>query len=293
MERIRQALEQANIDREKAGVERHRPNMSAPVTPGQVIPDQPAPQFQAPQTPQAPKVAASDVVYTETRSINVSRQTMVDNHLVAAIDGHELQDNFRILRTQIMKEMRANNWNMIAVTSPHNGAGKSTTAINLAIALAMDISHTVVLVDADLRNPSIHKYFGYEPEVGLSDYLQYGTDLKDVLFHPPIDRLTVLPGREEVSNSAELLGSPQANQLAQELKTRYDDRLVVVDLPPLLSSDDVMMSDTYIDCVLMVTESGVTKRRELTEAFRVLKNVPVIGTVLNKVPRPKKLLKRS
>jgi len=290
MERIRQALEQANIDREKAGVERRSPVAPPAVTPGQSAPQHP---LAGRQTEQAPKVSASEVVYTETRSVDVSRQTMLDNRLVAAIDGHKLQDNFRILRTQIMKEMRDNNWNMIAVTSPHSGAGKSTTAINLAIALAMDISHTVMLVDADLREPSIHKYFGYEPEYGLSDHLQHGTDIKDVLFHPPIDRLCVLPGREGVANSAELLGSPQAAKLAEELKTRYDDRLVVLDLPPILSSDDVSMSDTYIDCVLMVTETGVTKRRELTEAFRVLKNIPVIGTVLNKVPRQKNVFKRS
>jgi len=281
MERIRQALEQATIDREKAGVKKPAvtppPGIQAGVVPAEPVSHQ----------RRSTKVHPSDVVYSETRSIEVSRQTLIDNNLVAGIQGHELQDTYRILRTQIMKEMRANNWNMIAVTGPHQGAGKTTTAINLAIALSMDVSHTVLLVDADLRRPSIHEYFDYQPETGLSDHLQNGAPVKDMLFHPPIDRLTVLPGRERVDNSAELLGSPQAADLARELKTRYDDRLIVLDLPPILSSDDVTMSDQYIDCVLMVAEAGVTKRAELTEAFRVLKDIPVMGTVLNKIPKRK------
>jgi len=282
MERIRQALEQATIDREKSGVKKSSVAPQVSARNGSAVQD---------STPvsrgQIGKIHPSDVVYSETRNIELSRQTMIDNNLVAAIQGHELQDAYRILRTQVMKEMRANNWNMIAVTGPHQGAGKTTTAINLAIALSMDVSHTVMLVDADLRRPSVHEYFGFEPETGLSDYLLHGAPVKDMLFHPPIDRLCVLPGRERVDNSAEMLGSPQAAELAHELKTRYDDRLIVLDLPPILSSDDVTMSDQYIDCVLMVTEAGVTKRAELTDAFRVLKKIPVLGTVLNKIPNKK------
>jgi len=282
MERIRQALEQATIDRSKSGAENRTP-VPPPAGDAGVAPV-------APRKSASPKLHASEVVYTETRSVDVPRSTFEENYLVAGLDGHELQDTYRLLRTRITKEMRANGWRVIAVTGAHQGAGKTTTAINLAIAMAMDVSNTVLLVDADLRNPSIHKRFGYEPEVGLSDYLltNGGVEVKDMLFNPPVDRMVVMPGREEISNSGEMLGSPQAQALGAELKDRYDDRIIVLDLPPVLSSDDVIMSGDMIDCVLLVAESGQTTRKDMKEAFRLLKDIPVIGTVLNKAPKSKK-----
>ncbi len=294
MERIRQALEQAEIDRQKAGVG-NRPVAAGPVAP---LTNGSAPVAEKPvvesggarATAASPSayVAPQDIDYTRTRCINISNKTLLDNHIVAGLPGHELQDTYRMLRTRIMREMQANDWNMIMVTGAHQGAGKSMTAINLAVAMSMDINHTVLLVDADLRQPSLHEYFNFRPETGLSDYLLHGAPVEDMLFHPNgLDRLVVLPGRERVENSAEMLGSPQAGRLAEELKTRYPDRIVILDAPPVLSSDDVVVTDRYVDAVLLVAEAGVTQTDELEESLRVLGNVPVLGTVLNKAPKVK------
>ena len=291
MERIRQALEQAEIDRQKVGVS----ESGAPKTEEAAAAQEPV-GVETPIVSRGPDVGSSisadvegaadsdaGLIYTRTRCVDVSPRIYREKNIVAALPGHELQDTYRMLRTRVNKVMRANGWKMIMVTAAHRGAGKSMTAVNLAIAMSMDINSYVMLVDADLRQPSIHEYFGYQPELGFGDYLSDGAPIEDMLFHPNgLDRLVVLPGRSRLENSAEMLASPRAEAAAAEFKTRYVNRVVIVDAPPILNSDDVVVTDGYVDAVLLVAEAGVTKREELQECFRILGNIPVLGTVLNK-----------
>jgi len=295
MERIRQALEQAEIDRQKAGIS-PKPAAKATTAPAaeakfaaekaSLVAEQGRPSKNVEKierNPDPPKI-----YYERTRCIDVSTKTYIDNNIVAALPGHELQDTYRMLRTRIMREMNKNGWNMIMVTGAHEGAGKSMTAVNLAVAMSFDMNHTVLLVDADLRNPSLHTYFNDEPKVGFSDYLLGDVPTEDLLFHPNgLDRLTVLPGRGSIENSAEMLSSPRTARLMEELKTRYINRIIIIDAPPILASDDVVVTDKYVDAVLLVVEAGVTKRQELQESLRILGNVPVLGTVFNKSPNAK------
>ncbi len=263
MERIRQAVEQAAKDRGK--------------TPGKGGKSaRQAPRELHEQTP------ASEVQYTQTKTVNVSPATRERHRLVAGIPGHPLRDTYRMLRTQVLQELKANNWNTIAVTSPSMGCGKTLTAINLAISLAMDLAHLVLLVDGDLRNPKVHTYFDYEPEFGLNDFLFNNVPVSDIMFHPNIDRLTVLPGRSSVAESAELLASPKALALLQDLRTRYADRIIVVDVPPVLSVDDALAIAPNVDCMLMVAENGKTTKEELYKSLDLLDGIPILGTVLNK-----------
>jgi len=264
MERIRKAVEQAAKDR------KHK------------APDKPGAETLVPVSDRAKPVLASDVQFTQTRSVVVSQTTRERHRLVAGIPGHPLRDTYRMLRTRVLQEMKANNWNTIAVTSPATGCGKTMTAINLAISLAMDLSHLVLLVDADLRNPSLHTYFDYKPEYGLNDFLFNDVPVSDILFHPDIDRLTVLPGREPIPESAEQLASPKVAGLMEDLRTRYSDRIIVVDVPPVLSVDDALTMAPNIDCMMMVAENGRTTKEDLYKAIDLLDGIPIIGTVLNK-----------
>ncbi|MBT5890094.1 MAG: CpsD/CapB family tyrosine-protein kinase [Chromatiales bacterium] len=292
MERIRKALEQAEIDRQKAGVSESPDDpkieeaaaANEPVGPPKpIIRSSSATDSSISLDVEDPSLPDPDLVYTRTRCVDVSPSLYREKNIVAALPGHELQDTYRMLRTRINKVMRANGWKMIMVTGAHRGAGKSMTAVNLAIAMSMDVNSYVMLVDADLRQPSIHEYFGYQPELGFGDYLKDGAPIEDMLFHPNgLDRLVVLPGNGRIENSAEMLASPRAEVAAAEFKTRYVNRVVIVDAPPILNSDDVTVTDGYIDAVLLVAEAGVTKREELQECLRVLGNIPVLGTVLNK-----------
>jgi capsular exopolysaccharide synthesis family protein len=267
MERIRQALKQAEEERarKKAGDTLHASR------------SEPAKSIQSRRHPHA-----SEVAFQKTRVVDVSADILEQNRLVAALPEHELTDAYRILRTQVLQKLRSHGWQSVAVTSPASGSGKTLTAINLAISLAREINHTVLLADLDLRNPSVHKHFGYEPEYGLSDYLRGDAPLTDILFCPSVDRLVVLPGRESITNSAETLRSPRMVRLVQEVQNRYRDRVVIFDLPPILDTDDALAFAPYTQAMLMVAESGATKREELERALAILHDVPVIGTVLNK-----------
>jgi protein-tyrosine kinase len=229
---------------------------------------------------------STGVRYTMTKMVEVSPQTLLDNRVIAALPQHKFKDAYRMLRTRVLQTMRNNGWTSVAVTGPASGCGKTLTAINLAVSLAMEVTHTVLLVDLDLRKPTVHKYFNYEPELGLSDYLTSDIPLHKLLFTPAIDRLVVLPGRSALPNSAEMLRSPRMIALVNELKTRYPDRLVVFDLPPILAADDALAFSPYTDCFLMVAESGGTKKDDLQKAFEILKNTPLVGTVLNKSNAP-------
>jgi capsular exopolysaccharide synthesis family protein len=225
--------------------------------------------------------------YTHTRVVEVSPAALLEHRVIAALPEHELKGSYRMLRTRVLQAMREKGWNSLAITGPASGCGKTLTAINLAVSLAMEVTNTVLLVDLDLRKPSIHEYFGYQPEYGISDYLFNDIKVSEVLFSPSIDRLVVLPGREAIHNSSEMLRSPRMVRLVNELKTRYPDRLVVFDLPPILAADDALAFAPYTDAFLLVAESGGTSREDLQKALDVLKSTPIIGTVLNKTAAPK------
>lgn len=264
MERIRKALERAGQDRVMAGQD-----------------------FRATATNIPPPDLSTGVRYTMTKMVEVSPALLLEKRIIAGLPDHKYKDSYRMLRTRVLQTMRNNGWTSIAVTGPATGCGKTLTAINLAISLAMEVSHTVLLVDLDLRRPTIHEYFGYQPELGLSDYLlNNDIPLYQLLFTPAIDRLVVLPGHNPISNSAEMLRSPRMISLVNELKTRYPDRLIVFDLPPILAADDALAFSPYTDCFLMVAESGGTKKDDLERAYDILKSTPLVGTVLNKADLP-------
>jgi len=271
MERIRQAVEQARLERKNVSEEQ----LGGAVRSGAAVRS---------KTAKKEKSAVS-FEYTQTPTLEISEATCRKNRLVAAVVGHPLQDTYRMLRTRVLQEMRANDWKTIAITSPTAGSGKSLSAINLAITIARDLSHTALLVDADLRSPSVHEYFDYAPELGLSDYLLHDEPLEKLLFHPNLDRLTVLPGRGRLSESAELLSSPKVVSLINELRGRYSDRIVVLDIAPVLSVDDALALAPNVDCMLMVAEAGETTREELASAIELLEGVPIVGTVLNKISK--------
>ena len=238
--------------------------------------------------PKIGKAAASQavpppIVYTTTRSLNVPLPVLRQRRVMAAYDKGPFVDAVKILRTQVMHRLRENNWNVLGVTSPGHGEGKTLTAVNLAVSLAMETTQTVLLVDANLRNPSIHEVFGLKDCPGLADYLLDNQPVEDLLVHPGIGRFVLLPGGRAISNSTEILTSPKMLALVEEFKHRYPSRIVIFDLPPLLYTADVLAFSPYIDALLLVVEEGKTTVEEVRRAFSLLKNSrPVLGTVLNK-----------
>lgn len=222
------------------------------------------------------------IVYSRTRVVDVDPKVLHDNCLVTTARDDATLNSYKMLRTQVLQRMAVKGWRSLAVTSARAGEGKSLTATNLAITLALDANHTVLLVDADMRRPSISRLFGCGHLPGLRDCLLDDIPVEEVLFSPGIPRLVILPGGTPVGGSSELLSLPKTADMIEELKNRYPERIVIFDLPPLLDTDDSLVLSPFVDAVLLVVEDGKTTRDDLQHAIHLLGNLPVIGTVLNK-----------
>lgn len=258
MEKIKQALDKARQERES--------------NPSQIF------------AQSAGKVSSvSSIQYTKTQSVSSSTVLMRENRLINTMEQGEYTDALKMLSTQVLQRMEENHWGSIAVTSPRLAAGKTTIAINLGLSIAKEVDYTVLLVDANLRHPNVHQYFGIEPKYGLSDYLTNDIELSDILINPRgIDRFVLLPAGKPHSLSTELLRSPRMCDLVQELTNKYPKRIIIFDLPSILITADALAFIPCVDCALVVVEDDVTKESDLKAAIEMLSVTNVIGTVLNK-----------
>jgi protein-tyrosine kinase len=231
----------------------------------------------------APRLIEKSAVSPASASskVSVSEAQFERNRIVAYRTRSAEADLFRILRTQVLQAMNKSNFKTLAITSPNYGEGKTTIALNLAVSIALDLKQTVLLADLDLRKPGIHSYLGLNPEHGLTDYLLHDTPLPDCLLRLPFDRLTALPAGKSLENSSETLASPKMAALAQELKSRYPDRFIIYDMPPILAQDDPIAFLPHVDAVLLVVRDGVTRADEIKRCLGALEHANVVGTVLN------------
>jgi len=189
---------------------------------------------------------------------------------------------FKMLRTQVLQRLRQRAWNTLAVVSPAPNDGKTFTAINLAIAIAADTNCIALLVDFDLRSPSVHQRFGIRPKIGVEQCLRGEATVADALINPQgYPKLLLLPARDPVSNSSDLLSSEGARRLMRDVKEHSPNRIVLFDLPPVLGADDALAFAPQVDAALVVVGEEHTRREDLLRCFEILRNVPIIGTVLN------------
>jgi protein-tyrosine kinase len=223
------------------------------------------------------------IEYTKTRVFAPSEALLESNRIMAPNVMSAAAAAFRMLRTQVLQRMEENHWRSLAVMSAGKDDGKTTTAINLAISLASDELHTVLLVDFDLRCPRIGEALGIVPETGVDDVIRGKARVEDCLYHPEnFDRLVILPARAAMQNSSEALAGPRCRELVAELRARYPDRLLIFDLPPILGADDALAFTPLVECGLMVVAEGATKREDLLRCMELLRRTPVVGTVLNR-----------
>lgn len=223
-----------------------------------------------------------NLTYKYTRIQAISPQQLRENRIIAGFPDEPNSSQFRILRTQVLQELRDNNWNSLAITAAHSDAGKSLVAANLAVSLSLMTNITVLLVDLDLRKPSIHRYFDLDVEKGIYEYLTQGTPLENILINPGIERLVILPGSTPTTSSSELLASREALTLLDEIQNRYESRIILYDLPPLVGLDDAMVVLPKIDTAILVVEANKTTEAELTQSMQVLDDHQFMGIVFNK-----------
>lgn len=195
-------------------------------------------------------------------------------------DGH-LTEEYRKLKSVILMMMRKNeNQNTLLVASSESGEGKSLTAVNLALVLAQESNRTVLLVDADLRRPTLHTYLGVKPDLGLADCLIDGFDLQAALIKTTVPRLSFLAAGKKTDTPAELLSSDRMKELMQEIKNRYHDRFIILDTPPSLIFSDMRVLSPFADGIIFVVKEGVAGD-SVRDALASLKGSPLLGIVYN------------
>jgi capsular exopolysaccharide synthesis family protein len=191
---------------------------------------------------------------------------------------------FILLRTQILNALAGAKGRMLAVTSPSALNGKSYVSANLATAISR--VEDVCLVDLHLRRPVMREWFELPQESGLSACLAGERRLRDSHFHMEGERLNIFPAGDACEDSSELLSSNALPELMSQLRSLPGEPVCIVDTPPVLEHDDMMLIAKHVDAFILVVEEGRNSRRDVAETMRLMTGTPLIGTLLNKSIMP-------
>jgi protein-tyrosine kinase len=230
----------------------------------------------------ANKQSAESIRYPHIQTDAINPDVLQNNRIIMGIDDDPRADIFRVLRTNVLRQLRQNNWNSFAITSATPGAGKTFISVNLAIAIAMEEDQNVLLVDADIKRPGVGQQLGLRFDFGLVDCLTSDLSLYETCINPGIERLVVLPGRNSNKNSSELISSRRMLDLIKEIKSRYASGIIIFDLPPLFAADNALLLMPHVDAALLVVEDGKNSFDELQQSMYILEDTNLLGLVLNK-----------
>jgi protein-tyrosine kinase len=271
MSRLKKALEKAKEARRDLPEKYEQPASAPLITP-----------YVSQGTIEQPYTPPIKPTYTQTRQCAID-QLLIRRNRIISVCSEDEADRLKILRLQILNTLGDSEKNTLLVTSANHQEGKTLTAINLAISFSHQTNKTVLLVDADIRKPSIHDVLGLGVHPGLSDYLSGRAGISDLLVNPGMDRIVILPAGKPMRNSAELLASPRMTQLFEDIKQKYPERFIIFDGAPVLKSADPLVFSNFIESIMIVVEAEKTSKQDLKRVFEMLKGKPIIGTVLNKV----------
>ena len=225
-----------------------------------------------------------------SQDVEVDLKHLKDMGFITSLDSRNLlSEEFREIKRPLLQNIKGkgahkiDRANLIQVTSSVQGEGKTFTSINLAMAFAMEMDYRVLLVDADVIKSSVSKTMGIKAEQGLTDYLQgQVSDLSKVLLKTNIPKLSILPAGSIHELSAELLNSEFMDNLIKELSSRYKDRIVIIDSPPILETNESRIIAHKVGQIVFVVEHNKTTQTNIKSALSLLDPEMVIGLVLNK-----------
>lgn len=276
---------------------------AVPVEPAAAaVPNEPAPLV-APASPAASRPASSAVSVARPSAVETlpssgrrSREVALDlprlereGYLVPSQARSQLAEQMRIIKRPLLANARGESAqaisrpNLIQVVSAMPGEGKTFFAINLAMSIAMEVDLSVLLVDADVLRPSVLARCGIEPARGLMDVLQSPSiELHDVMLRTNVPKLSILPAGTANAQSTELLASGAMEALLDELASKFSDRIVVFDAPPLIPTTESRVLASRVGQVVMVVEAGKTTHAQVSQAYAAVEQCPVVLSVLNR-----------
>jgi protein-tyrosine kinase len=190
-------------------------------------------------------------------------------------------ETFKVIRGTILYDKDRPAPKAIMVTSTYPGEGKTFVASNLAVSFAMGLNENVLLVDADLRRPAIHEVFGYKNEYGLSEHLQGEKTITEVLIKTKINKLSLLLAGGPAPNPVELLSSKNMEEFVKATKDRYQDRFMIIDVPPSQLTAETNVIANHVDGILLVVMNGKTPRAAIRQAIENLGKEKILGIVFN------------
>jgi Mrp family chromosome partitioning ATPase len=204
------------------------------------------------------------------------------------IISHDITDprskSFDMLRTPVLQSMDMKSWQLLGITSPTSGCGKSVVAINLALSIVRQRERSVLLVDMDLQKPQIASNLGLKCNQGLMSVLEGRTNLSSAIVKAGIrnQNFFVLPCEKPTLGSSAWIASREMSAILQEIRQNFRTSIVILDLPPILMSDDVISILPQIDCVLFVAAVGTSTISEIKDCNRHLDSTSIVRVVLNK-----------
>jgi len=286
MERIRSAIEKARAERQ-----RNLEGQPLPLSAGQTVPhEEPA---NTPAIAKAPKPEPRPAVITQMPTPERTDQWMrlegfqpkpalMKRNRIVSFEGGQNAVSFDVMRTRLLQQIRANGWKRVAITSPGSSCGKTTTCLNLAFSLARQPELHTMLVEMDMRRPSMAKTIGLRKQQMFAQVLA-GTEVPEDHMVRYGTNLAIATNHRAAANPAELLMNSRIGDVLSDLEDRYDPDVMIFDMPPMLAGDDTLAFLGHVDCALLVVaaESTTIKEVDLCEQD-IARQTNVLGVTMNK-----------
>ncbi|GAB3407687.1 XrtA-associated tyrosine autokinase [Massilia agilis] len=276
----------SRIDLQRASAAQPIPTGAEPETAAAFVPPVPP----ALPLPGFDAATAAPVVRPAAKTVDLDLERMRKMGLVTAAGGRtQLLEEFRIIKRPLLQRAFAARTpgdkpaNLVMITSSLPGEGKTWCAINLAMSIAMELDHTVLLVEADVARPSVLRTLGLPNQSGLMDVLADARlDVADVMLRTNVDTLSILPAGTSTARSTELLASSGMSSLLHEIATRYPDRVVIFDSPPLLMTSEARVLASHMGQIALVVEAEQTTQHAVLEAISQLEGCSNVNLIYNK-----------
>lgn len=218
---------------------------------------------------------------TAFKNFAADNSLLESNRIIHEHSKEAVTHPFKVLRTRLTQIMRENSWHSVAIVSPGQDDGKTMISLNLSISIAHGYQSASILLDLDLMAPSVHSRLGYDPELSLSDYFDNNAHLNEILVSPGVDGFAFAPTAKPIKRSSEYLSSNRGSKIISEAININPEAIIIIDLPPLLCSDDAIAFLPNVDCVALVIREGKTKKEDIKRATELLVDHNLAGVILN------------